>query len=301
MAALGIEAQQKTGHHKTMKRILLVVLALLAVEVNAATWRVEPLTLTGATLNHPFGIVRGPDSCIYFCEIDGSAVRKIDAKGNLTNIGTGLKQPHELRFDKNGDLYVADTGNGRIVKVDLKTGALTPVATKLRSPISLQFNAAGELFVCEIGAHRIVKVAVKTGDVTPVVSEGVRGPRSIDFDRDGNLWIALREGNQVLKRTPDGKLEIIAGTGKSGKTGNGGPAKLATLSGPKGISVSPDGQRIFLADTESNSIRMIDLKTGNIELVADNIARPHGVFVEADGSLLVSDSYKNRILVLRPL
>jgi sugar lactone lactonase YvrE len=104
-----------------------------------------------------------------------------------------------------------------------------------------------------------------------------------------------------LKRTPDGKLEIIAGTGKSGKTGNGGPAKLATLSGPKGISVSPDGQRIFLADTESNSIRMIDLKTGNIELVADNIARPHGVFVEADGSLLVSDSYKNRILVLRPL
>jgi sugar lactone lactonase YvrE len=280
---------------------ILCALVFATLQANAATWRVEPLTLNGPALNHPFGIVRGPDGCLYFCEIDGSAVRKIDAKGNLTNIGTGLKQPHELRFDKHGDLYVADTGSGRIVKVDLKTGALTPVATKLRSPISLQFNAAGELFVCEIGAHRIVKVDVKTGEITPIVSEGVRGPRSIDFDRNGTLWIALREGNQVLKRTKDGKLEVIAGTGKSGKTGNGGPAKLATLAGPKGISVSPDGQRVFLADTESNSIRVIDLKTGNIELVADNIARPHGVFVEADGSLLVSDSYKNRIVVLRPL
>lgn len=279
---------------------LLCAFVFATLQASAASWHVEPLPLTGPPLNHPFGIVRGPDGCIYFCEIDGAVVRKIDAKGAVTTIATGFKQPHELRFDKRGDLYVADTGNGRIVKVDLKTGALTPIPAKLRSPISLQFDAQGDLFVCEIGAHRIVKVDVKTGEVTPVVSEGVRGPRSIDFDRDGNLWIALREGNQVLKRTKDGKLEIIAGTGKSGKTGNSGPAKLATLSGPKGISVSPDGQRIFLADTESNSIRMIDLKTGNIELVCDNVARPHGVFVEADGSLLVSDSYKNRILVVRP-
>jgi len=282
-----------------MKR-LLFALALFALHANAASWRVEPLTLTGATLNHPFGIVRGPDGCIYLCEIDGAVVRKIDAHGVVTTIATGFKQPHELRFDKHGDLYVADTGNGRIVKVDLKTGALTPLPGKLRTPISLQFDVAGNLFVCEIGANRIVKADTKTGETTTVVGEGVRGPRSIDFDRDGNLWIALREGNQVLKRAKDGKLGIIAGTGKSGKTGNGGPATLATLSGPKGISVSPDGQRIFFADTESSSIRMIDLKTGNIELICEKLARPHGLFVEADGSVLVSDSYNNRILRLVP-
>ena len=284
-----------------MKQILLVILSLLAFKVNAANWRVEPLTLSGATLNHPFGIVRGPDGFIYFCEIDGDVVRKIDAKGEVTTIATGFKQPHELRFNKQGELYVADTGNARIVKVDLKTGALIPVPAKFRMPISLQFNADGELFVCDIGAHQIFKLDVKTGETATVVGEGVRGPRSIDFDRSGNLWIALRDGNQVLKRTPDGKLEIIAGTGKSGNTGNGGPAKLATLSGPKGISMSPDGQRIFLADAESNSIRVIDLKNGKIELVCDNVARPHGIFVEADGSLLVSDSYNNRILAVRPL
>jgi len=284
-----------------MKQILLCIFTLLAFEVYAANWRVEPLTLTGPTLNHPFGIVRGPDGCIYFCEIDGDVVRKIDAKGEVTTIATGFKQPHELRFNKQGELYVADTGNGRIVKVDLKTGALIPVPAKFHTPISLQFHPDGGLFVCDIGAHQIHKVDVNTGEIATFVGEGVRGPRSIDFDREGNLWIALREGNQVLKRTLDGKIEMIAGTGKAGNTGNGGPAKLATISGPKGISLSPDGQRIFLADTENNSIRVIDLKNGNIELVCDNVARPHGIFVEADGSLLVSDSYNNRILVVRPL
>ena len=284
-----------------MKQILLVLFTLLSFNVNAANWQVEPLTLTGATLNHPFGIVRGPDGCIYFCEIDGDIVRKIDTKGELTTIATGFKQPHELRFNKQGELYVADTGNARIVKVDLKTGTLIPVPAKFRIPISLQFNAEGELFVCDIGAQQIYKLNVQTGEIATVVGEGVRGPRSIDFDRGGTLWIALREGNQILKRTPDGKLEIIAGTGKSGKTGDGGPAKLATLSGPKGISLTPDGQRIFLADTESSSIRVIDLKSGTIELVCNNLARPHGLFVEANGSLLVSDSYNNRILAVRPL
>jgi streptogramin lyase len=78
--------------------------------------------------------------------------------------------------------------------------------------------------------------------------------------------------------------------------------------------VSPDGSRVYLADAESNSIRMVDLKTGLLEVVCGTgkhgdgpdgdaamcrVARPHGVFAEADGSLLVSDSYANRIRMLK--
>jgi DNA-binding beta-propeller fold protein YncE len=105
----------------------------------------------------------------------------------------------------------------------------------------------------------------------------------------------------------------VAGTGKSGFTGNGGPAAEATLSGPKGVAVGPDGN-VYLADTESHSIRVIELKTGKLELVAGTgqkgdgpegdalkcrMNRPHGVFVDGDGAVYVGDSESHRVLVVR--
>ena len=104
-----------------------------------------------------------------------------------------------------------------------------------------------------------------------------------------------------------------SGTGKQGFTGNGGPAKEATLSGPKGLSIGPDGN-VYLADTESHSIRMIDVRSGTLELIAGTgdrgdgsdgdalecrMNRPHGVFVDADGSVLVGDSEAHRVRVIR--
>ena len=92
-----------------------------------------------------------------------------------------------------------------------------------------------------------------------------------------------------------------------------GAAKLATLSGPKGLSVAPNGD-VYLADTESHSVRMIDVRHGTIELIAGTgergdgpdgdplncrLARPHGVFVDADGSVFVGDSEAHRVRVLR--
>ena len=82
------------------------------------------------------------------------------------------------------------------------------------------------------------------------------------------MWLALREGNAVYRLELDkGTIHHVAGTGKKGFTGNGGPAKKATLSGPKGIAVGPKGN-IYLADTESHTVRMINLKTGKLELIA---------------------------------
>jgi len=105
----------------------------------------------------------------------------------------------------------------------------------------------------------------------------------------------------------------VAGTGKQGFTGNGGPALEATLSGPKGLAVGPDG-RVYLADTESHSIRMIDPQSGVISLLAGtgkkgdgpvgdplqcSLNRPHGVFVDRDGTVYIGDSGANRIRALK--
>ena len=96
-------------------------------------------------------------------------------------------------------------------------------------------------------------------------------------------------------------------------SGNGGPAKLATLSGPKGVAFDTAGNA-WIADTESHSIRMVDMKTGNLELkigtgvkgdgpdgdpLKCQLARPHGVFVDKDGSVYVGDSENHRLRVLK--
>jgi sugar lactone lactonase YvrE len=70
------------------------------------------------------------------------------------------------------------------------------------------------------------------------------------------------------------------------------------LSGPKGIAWSPD-QSLYLADTESHSIKRIDLKSGAITTVVSGLARPHGIFVSSAGTVYIGDSEAHRIRMLR--
>jgi len=315
----------------------------------------------GAELDNPFGIVRGPDGALYFCEYTGQRIRRIGVDGVLTTIaGTGVSgftgdggpalqgtfnKPHEIRFDANGDLYIVDMVNHAVRKIEMKTGILTTIAgtgqpgysgdggpavkAQFKQPHSIQFGPGGDLYICDIGNHVIRRIDRETGmistfagtgkagdtpDGSPIEGTPLRGPRSLDFDKEGNLWLATREGNQVFKfDLKAGKIHHVAGTGKGGFTGHGGPAVEATLSGPKGISVGSDG-KVWLADCESHSIRMIDVQTGKIELIAGTgkkgdgadgdslkceMARPHGVYADANGEIYIGDSEAHKIRVLR--
>lgn len=316
---------------------------------------------TQAQLDNPFGVVRGPDGNIWFCEYSGQRVCKVTPDGKLHVVaGSGQKGytgdggpalqatfnlPHEIRFDKAGHLYIVDMGNNAVRKVDLKTGVITTFAgtgrpgyagdggpakdAQFKQPHSIQFDPAGDLFICDIGNHVLRKVAMKTGvistfagtgragptpDGAPIAGTPLNGPRSLDFDAAGNLWLATREGNQVFKfDLQGGKIQHIAGTGKKGFTGHGGPAKQATLSGPKGIAVAPNGN-VYLADTESHSVRMVNVKQGTLELIAGTgekgdgpegaplqckLARLHGLWVDPDGSIFIGDSETHRVRVIK--
>jgi streptogramin lyase len=131
---------------------------------------------------------------------------------------------------------------------------------------------------------------------------------------DGSLWLALREGNAVLRLNPKTQtIHHVAGTGKAGFSGNGGPAREATLSGPKCVALDRSGN-VLLADTESHSIRMIDVAHQKLELLVGDgkrgdgpdgpplqcrLARPHGVFVDRDGAIFIGDSENHRVRVFR--
>ena len=256
-----------------------------------------------------------------------------------------FSKPHELRFDAQGNMFIVDMVNNAIRKIDMKTGILTTLAgtgkkgytgdggpakdAQFNQPHSIQFGPEGDLYICDIGNHVIRKIDMKTGlistfagtgtagptpDGSPIAGTPLKGPRSLDFDPNGNLWLATREGNQVFKfDLKAGLIHHIAGTGKSGFTGHGGPAKDATLSGPKGITIDAAGN-VWLADCESHSIRMIDAKTHTIELIAGTgkkgngttsdplkceMARPHGIYADKDGGIYIGDSESHKIRVLR--
>ena len=366
-----------------MKPSLAVLLAslssisLVPVAGQAADWMISTFAGTGvqgfsgdggpavaAQINDPYGVVRGPDGAIWFCEHNGHRIRRVAPDGTITTIaGTGqrsytgdggpalsatLDLPHELRFDRAGNLFIADTGNNAVRRIDAKTGIITTIAggwerrgysgdggpaaaAALRGPHSIQFGPDGRLYICDVGNHAIRIVDLATGLITtfagtgkpgptpdgaPITGTPLNNPRSLDVDREGNLWLVTREGNQVLKfDLKAGVIRQIAGTGEAGFTGNGGPAKLATLSGPKGIALDAAGNA-WLADTESHTVRMINARTGNLELMAGTGAvgdsgdgnplacamnRLHGVFVDTDGAVFIGDSEAHRIRILRPI
>ncbi|MBL9117855.1 MAG: hypothetical protein JNJ83_22795 [Verrucomicrobiaceae bacterium] len=357
-----------------MFRSFLFLAAIALQSSQGAEWTISTFAGTGtkgyagdggpatkALIDNPFGVIRGPDGAIYFCEYTGHKIRRVAADGTISTVaGTGEKGysgdggpalnatfnlPHELRFSSTGDLYVVDMTNHAVRKIDMKSKVITTVAgtgkpgysgdegpgdkAMLKQPHSIQFGPDGHLYICDIGNHVIRRLDISSGIITTVAGTGkagptpdgapvkgtpLKGPRSIDFDKVGNLWLCTREGNQVFKIDLKGNvIHHIAGTGEKGFTGHGGPAKTAKLSGPKGISIDAEGNA-WLADCESHSIRMVDAKTGNIELIAGTgekgdgpdgdplkckMARPHGVFCDADGTVFVGDSETHRVRLLR--
>ncbi len=314
-----------------------------------------------AQINDPFGVIRGPDDAIWFCEFTGQRIRKILPDGRMVTVaGTGevgysgdegpaiqatFHRPHEIRFDKEGDLYIVDMGNHAVRRIEMKTGVISTIAgtgtagysgdggaakeAQLKQPHSIQFSPSGDLFICDIGNHVIRRIDRKTGtistfagtgkpgptpDGSPIAGTPLNGPRSLDFDSEGNIWLATREGNQVFKLDlKTNKIHHIAGTGKSGFEGNGGLALQANLKGPKGIAIDGNGD-VWLADTESHSVRRIRAKDGVLELMVGTgekgdgptgdplqcrLARLHGIYVDRDQSILIGDSEAHRIRVLR--
>jgi DNA-binding beta-propeller fold protein YncE len=296
-------------------------------------------------VNDPYGLAIGPDGALYFCDLGNQRIRRLDLRTRRTSdVAGSLNMPHEIAFDASGHLYVVERDNHIVRRIDRSTGALSTVAgtgvagysgdggpasqAQLRQPHSIAIDRGGRLLICDVGNHRVRAVDLAGGTIETIGGTGDRlptpdgapfrgtplnGPRTIVVDRDGTRYLALREGNALYRVDPrNGTLHHLAGTGQQGFSGDGGPARRATLAGPKGLALS--GGRIYVADTENHAIRCVDLDTGIISTVLGTgergdgpdgdplrcrLSRPHGVLAAADGAVYVGDSEAHRIRVLR--
>ena len=266
-----------------------------------------------------------------------------------------LFEPYELRFHPGGDLYWVEMRNHIVRKLDARSHTVSTVAgtggksgfsgdggpardALMNRPHSIQFDQEGRfLYICDIGNHRIRRVDLKTGNIDTWCGNGkksatpegakagpaipLKGPRALDIDPSGDFWLALREGNALYRiDMPEGRLHHVAGTGEKGFSAKTGLASQAKLSGPKGVAVSPDGKLVYLADTESHTVRAVDLGVSPSVLklvvgsgkrgdgpdagnpLACQMARLHGVGTDpVTGDLYIGDSETNKVRVVKNL
>ncbi len=252
-----------------------------------------------------------------------------------------LNEPYEVRFDSHGNMIFVEMQNHIVRKVDAKTDIISTVAgngsagyagdggpavaAQLNQPHSIALDRDDQIYICDIRNHRIRVVDPDKGLISTFVGTGehsatpdgaeiagtpLNGPRALDFDGDHSLFLALREGNAIYRIDLQKRaLHHLAGTGKSGYSGDGGPGKQAQLAGPKGVSLSRSGD-LYFADTESHTVRVLRQSSGIVEtVIGDGTAgdgpdgdpqkcrlnRPHGVFVSADDWLYVGDTNNHRV------
>lgn len=307
----------------------LMVLALLpaAIPVDAAekivlfagggTKDVNGVAATEAMLKEPFGIAFDPAGNAHIIEMEkGQRLRKIDRGGIITTIaGAGGKGAagdggsartaqfngaHSLDIAANGDIYIADTWNLRVRKIDARSGVITTVAGTGEKGFDGDGGSAAKArlggiycmaldprapvaYLADLPNYRIRAVDLQTGKIRTVAGNGHKGPpkdgatavdaplvdpRAVAVDRKGNIYILERTGNALRVVEPSGKIRtVVNSSGAKGATGDGGDALLATMNGPKHLCVDLN-DNVIIADAENNLVRRFEPRTGRIVRVA---------------------------------
>lgn len=290
---------------------------------------------TAATLAGPSSVVLDAAGNLYVADAGNNAVRRVDAvTGIITTVAgtlgrhgyTGdrgpansatLNTPNGIALDSSNNLYLADTGNHAIRRVDAVTGKITTVAgtgtagyngdslpatsAQLSSPWSVTVAPTGELYIADQNNHR-VRLVSPAGMISTVAGSGIAGfsgekgpateaqlnePASVVLDVAGNLYIADSGNNRVRKiSAKDSSILTIAGIDSEGFSGDNGPANQAGLYGPYTLAL--DGaDNLFVADVFHNRIRKILVNSASMKFPAIRVGRvsaPLTQTVENDGN-----------------
>ncbi|WP_221765825.1 NHL repeat-containing protein [Streptomyces sp. WAC 06783] len=198
---------------------------------------------TTTRINRPIGVTVDRAGNLFISEYDGHRVRKVDTDGLITTLaGTGapgvgsdgglatatpLRNPIGLAMGPDGSVYIADSGNNRVRRVD---------------PQGIVTTVAGNGF------------PGYTGDDAPATATGLNAPWGVALDPGGNLYIADRNNHRVRMVGTDGNITTVAGDGTAEFLGEYVRAVLARLSGPSGLAIDGAGN-LYIGDSGNRRVR----------------------------------------------
>lgn len=211
--------------------------------------------------------------------VNGASAKRFQGDEGLATKAV-LNFPTAVAVGAAGHVYIADTMNHRVRRVDAATGIISTIAG----------NGQGRY----------------SGDGGPAVSAALNEPTALVADAFGHLYIADQNNNRVrIVDLTTGVIETAAGNGVAAYNGDGIPAVKASLAGPSGLALGPDGE-LYVADMFNGRIRMVDRKTDVISTVVGDggeyryqnqgdspsasLARPYGIAVDRQGHIFITDS-----------
>ena len=264
---------------------------------------------TSAHLNIPYSIAVAADGNVIIADAGNNAVREISsATGTISTVagkGPGWSgfagdggsaaqslvwNPHNVAYDKLGNIYIADTQNNAIRMIEKSTGKISTLAGL--GPSSPGYS----------------------GDNGQATSAAINSPEGIAIDKNGDIYFS-DGGNNVIRKISNGVITTIAGTGGMGYSGDDGPALNATFYTIRGLAIDSKNN-IYIADASANVVRMIESEsswiytvagTGNAGYAGDGgpateamLSNPLGIALDSKDNLYIADTNNAAVRVVRP-
>lgn len=339
---------------------IALVLASLAAQAGAASVELvagggeQPAGAPSLQIRfvEPFAVAFDTDGSWYVCEHKGERIVRVNRSATNLLAGTGepgfsgdggpaaqaaFFDPHGIEIGPGRQMYVADTRNHRIRKIDLKTGRISTIAgngeagfsgdgglatqASFNGTFAIDLHPKGDrLYIADLANRRVRHIELKSGIITTVAGNGQKGvptdgapavdsplvdPRAVAVGPQDNIYILERSGNALRVVGRDGRIRTLIAPGTISPD----------LNGPKHLTVDRNGD-VIIADAENHLIRRYSPSTGKTTTIAGTgtrgthidatdplkteLNRPHGVTFDPTGALYISDSYNHRILRIRP-
>jgi len=238
--------------------------------------------------------------------------------------------PQGVAVDNAGTIYVADSLNHRIRKIDVSSGngIISTATTAVNSPSDVKIDSAGNVYIADPGLNQVFRFQPKGGGFTTLAGTGDPGfsgdgglaifaqlnsPSSVAIDASGNIYILDAGNSRIRKVASDTQvIQTIAGNGTAGFAGDGGPATDAQINVrfpafPAGMAIDTFGY-LYFSDSANGRVRRISPK-GIIKTIAGGgavaeddtpataalILEPRGIVLDADGTLFIADNGRHRI------
>ena len=314
---------------------------------------------TQSSIFLPFGFAVDAAGDLFIADSSNNRIRRVDGvTGIITTVagdgligssGNGgsataatLSNPSSVALDPAGNLYIADSGNNLVRRLDAFTGVITAVAgnvslhgysgdngpatsAALNTPNGIALDASGNLYIADTGNNVIRKVNLASGIITtfagtgapnfsgdlgPATSASLYNPWSVTVGPSGSIYIADQNNNRIRMVTSAGIISTIAGTGIPGFSGDGGVATEAQLNVPASVAIDIAGN-IYIADSGNNRVRKISVQTGQIATIAGNGSQsfagdggpadqsglygPYTLALDGQGNLYIADVFHNRV------